>query len=365
MADTQKFGVPLDLTGNELRNAIIQILSSSPAVALGRVYYDSTANGFRGYNGTEFVHLDARLRTGIPLANLATDPLARANHTGTQAASTISDLAATVQAYRLDQFADPTSNIDMDGFTFLNLPDPTSAQQPATRQYVDDAIAGAASGLDPHEEVVAATTGSITLSGAQTIDGVNVVATNRVLVKNQGTASQNGIYVAAAGAWTRATDADGAGELDYASTVAVLGGVTNGGTTWFLSTPGPITIGTTAQTWVLFTSSTAYTAGFGLSLTGRSFAVSPASGGGIEADVTGVYLSADVSRGYTTNLSGSSTTYTVTHNLGTKNVVVQVYENATDDLWVVGVQTATTNTVVVTFASAPASNAYRCSVVKA
>jgi hypothetical protein len=98
--------------------------------------------------------------------------------------------------------------------------------------------------------VRAATTANITLSAPQTIDGVAVVAGDRVLVKNQTTASTNGIYVVAAGAWTRATDADTNGtstsELDYAH-VGVQSGTANGGTTWFL--PQQVTIGTTAQTW--------------------------------------------------------------------------------------------------------------------
>lgn len=99
--------------------------------------------------------------------------------------------------------------------------------------------------------VVAATTANITLSGAQTIDGVNVAAADRVLVKNQTTGAANGIYVAAAGAWTRATDFDGAGEVVAGAYVRVLGGTANAGA-WVLTTPNPITVGTTAQTWLLF-----------------------------------------------------------------------------------------------------------------
>lgn len=98
------------------------------------------------------------------------------------------------------------------------------------------------------EAVVVATTGNITLSGTQTIDGVAVSTNNRVLVKNQTTASQNGIYIVNAGAWTRATDSDTSLEV-ASSLVAVLQGTTNGGTTWDTDFKSTDTLGTTAMTW--------------------------------------------------------------------------------------------------------------------
>jgi hypothetical protein len=95
--------------------------------------------------------------------------------------------------------------------------------------------------------VTVASTANITLSGTQTVDGVSVsVNGTRVLVKNQTTKSQNGIYTKQTGAWTRATDADGTTELDFAQ-VGVASGTANGGTTWF--NPNVITIGTTAYDW--------------------------------------------------------------------------------------------------------------------
>ena len=93
-----------------------------------------------------------------------------------------------------------------------------------------------------------ATTANITLSGTQTIDGIAVVAGDRVLVKNQSTASQNGIYVVAAGAWSRSADADAATEIAGAQ-VAVDLGTTNGGTTWDTDFKSSDTLGTTSMTW--------------------------------------------------------------------------------------------------------------------
>jgi hypothetical protein len=96
--------------------------------------------------------------------------------------------------------------------------------------------------------VTRATTANITLSGTVSVDGANAANASRVLVKNQSTASQNGIYVVnTGGAWTRATDADGGTELDRAI-VYVTSGTANAATTWQQPASG-ITIGTTAQTW--------------------------------------------------------------------------------------------------------------------
>lgn len=101
----------------------------------------------------------------------------------------------------------------------------------------------------------AATTANITLSGAQTIDGVSVVAGDRVLVKNQTDPTQNGVYVAASGAWTRADDAGTDAQMTPGIVVPVGGGVTNDTTLWMLSATAPVTVGTSALTFVNITGS--------------------------------------------------------------------------------------------------------------
>lgn len=102
---------------------------------------------------------------------------------------------------------------------------------------------------DAKESVIAATTANITLSAPQTIDGIAVVAGNRVLVKNQAAGAENGIYVVAAGAWTRATDAV-TGTLSSGATVPVTSGTVNNDTEWMLSTNDPIVVGTTVLSFV-------------------------------------------------------------------------------------------------------------------
>lgn len=118
----------------------------------------------------------------------------------------------------------------------------------ATRAWVMDYVAGELAKLDYKQSARVATTGNITLSGAQTIDGVAVVAGDRVLVKNQTAGAANGIYVVATGAWPRAADADASVEVTSELMVAVEEGTANGDSLWHLTTNGPIILGTTALT---------------------------------------------------------------------------------------------------------------------
>lgn len=143
---------------------------------------------------------------------------------------------------------------------------PTNALHAATKSYVDNLITG----ISWKNEVVTATTANITLSGEQTIDGV-LTSESRVLVKDQSTATENGIYLTAAGAWTRTTDADSGAEIANA-TVYVAGGSTHGGTQW-TCTNTSITLGATNITWGQISGTGTYTNGVGLDLTGNVFSV--------------------------------------------------------------------------------------------
>ena len=116
----------------------------------------------------------------------------------------------------------------------------------ATRAYVIDYVAAELAKRDGKDSVRVATTAQIVLSGAQSIDGVAVVAGNRVLVKNQANGAQNGIYIVAAGAWVRASDADASIEVTPGMLVPVEDGVANGDSVWKLLTNAPITLGITA-----------------------------------------------------------------------------------------------------------------------
>lgn len=138
----------------------------------------------------------------------------------------------------------------------------------ANKQYVD----AIAQGLNPKQAVKCATTANITLSGLQTIDTYTTLAGDRVLVKNQGTSSENGIYIAGAGAWTRSTDMDVWSEVPGAYTV-ILNGSANINTGWVCTASDTGTIGVTAMPWVQFSGTGTYYAGTGLSLAANTFSI--------------------------------------------------------------------------------------------
>ncbi len=119
--------------------------------------------------------------------------------------------------------------------------DPTLSQHLTTKNYVDALFQG----KDMKEACRLATTANITLSGNQSIDGVLTATGDRVLVKNQSSATANGIYTAASGAWVRATDFDTSKVL-AGCIVPVSEGSANADTSWELSTDNPITLGSTA-----------------------------------------------------------------------------------------------------------------------
>ena len=149
----------------------------------------------------------------------------------------------------------------MTGDLILNA-DPTNDLGAATKQYVD----AVATGLDWKQSVRVATTAAITLSGEQTIDGIGVVAGDRVLVKDQGTGVDvaNGIYVVAAGAWARSEDADDDAEVTAGMAVFVEEGTANEDSGFVLVTNDPITVGITALDFARFSSPGDYSAGTGL-----------------------------------------------------------------------------------------------------
>ena len=171
-------------------------------------------------------------------------------------AAVLADLGAT------------TADFSMNGFKLTNLADPTNDQDAATKYYVDTV----AQGLDVKASVLAATTGNITLSGAQTIDGVSIVAGDRVLVKNQTTQADNGIYVAATGAWARSADANTYDELISAYTF-VEEGTVNADSGFVCTVNKGGTLGTTPITWSQFSGAGTFVAGTGLTLTGNTFSI--------------------------------------------------------------------------------------------
>ena len=178
-------------------------------------------------------------------------------------------ISTYVTAFRLDQFATPNTNLALGSNRITGLADPVNPNDAANKAYVD----AARSGLDAKESVRAATLSNITLSGLSTIDGVSLSQGDRVLVKNQTSGADNGIYTAASGSWIRATDADVSSEVTSGLFVFVEEGTTNAGRGYVLTTNNPITLGTTALAFTQFSDSGSITAGTALSFSSTTLNV--------------------------------------------------------------------------------------------
>ena len=181
-------------------------------------------------------------------------------------------------------------------------------------------VTGLSASIDVKDSVRVATIvgGNITLSGVQTIDGISVVAGDRVLVKNQTTTTGNGIYLCAAGAWTRATDFNLWTEIP-GSVVSVEAGTVNAGTQWLCNVVAGGTIGSTAISFVvpknfvdLTTSQT---------VTGQKTFVAPVLGAATATSINGITITAGGSGTLTMdgsiNLSGTAPgSLTMSGNIG-------------------------------------------------
>ena len=212
----------------------------------------------------------------------------------------------------LNDIGVPTSAFSMNSQRLTTLSDPTSAQDAATKAYVDSV----AQGLDVKASVLRATTANITLSGLVTVDGSAVDAGDRILVKNQTAQAENGIYIANASTWTRAPDADTWAEL-ISAFVFVENGATLADTGWVCTVNAGGTLGTTAVTFSQFSGAGTYTAGTGLTLTGGQFSVSNTTVTAASYGSASQTLTATVNaQGQLTALSGSAIAITNTQVSG-------------------------------------------------
>jgi hypothetical protein len=196
----------------------------------------------------------------------------------------------------------------------------TNTTQIATTSFVRTAVDAATQALDVKASVRAISTTNLTLSGEQTVDGVALVAGDRILVAGQSTGAQNGIYVVAAGAWSRATDADTSADVTTGLFTFVSEGTTNASNGYVLTTPEPIVLGTTALTFTQFSGAGQIIAGTGLAKSGNTLSTS----GIPNASLTNSTITI---AGTSTALGGSITLDTIT-GLSTTGLVKRTGSNA-------------------------------------
>ena len=286
----QKFLTNIDLNRNQLVNATLQQVPTDPTTDLfeGRLVYHTGEDVIKVYSGTAWRTLIASTgqtggaedngvvsggtyATALTIAELN----GQVTITPNLATSSIAGLLTAADFTKLgDATADATASklVIRDASGQAKVADPTLAAHIATKGYVDSARQG----LDVKQSVRVASTANVAIStglvAGQTIDGVTLVAGDRVLLKNQTTASQNGIYVAvASGAASRSSDANGTadtGELKSGTFAFVEEGTVNFDSGFVVSTDGTIAVGTDAITWTQFSGAGSFDAGNGLSKTG-------------------------------------------------------------------------------------------------
>lgn len=404
------------LLGNgvaQLKRFIIGLVAGDQSSSsTGEIWYNTVANKLKWYDGTSII-----------------DPIDRASHTGTQLASTISDLAATTQAnlvggdvtgtvsniqygagsivnadvsasaniaysklslnasitssdivdgaivnadispaaaIAFSKLAAPLGSFSMGSQKITNLAIPLADTDATNKSYVDNMVTG----LSWKAPVYLASTANINLASAPaTIDGITIgivgVDGVGILVKDQTTGSQNGIYLyfGSGLAMTRRLDADTTNELSSAA-VFVQSGTVNADKAFVQTIDAPV-VGTTTLTWVQFGGGTIYTASNGILLTGSNFtSVADPTPATITVAAAGISVDTSKIARWKTGLigNGSSTALVITHSLQ-QYVSVQLFDASTNEKIDADIVLTNSTTCTVTFLVAPATNGIRYVVV--
>lgn len=217
------------------------------------------------------------------VAFTANQPMGSFKLTGLAAGTTTGDSVRYEQAILASGVNAWSGNQSLGGNKITGSADPTSAQDLATKAYVD----AVALGLSPKKSARVGTTANITLSGTQTIDTISVVAGDRVLVKNQTSAPQNGIYIVAAGAWSRSTDMNSTTPNDEFNGAWVPVQLGSQAGQIFVQYGTVTTIGTDAVNFEFYNPLASLVGGDMISVTGSTIAVDLAAASGLESSNPG------------------------------------------------------------------------------
>lgn len=244
-----------------------------------------------------------------------------------------------------------------------NLPNPSNAQDAATKAYVDSAIEG----LAWKDSVRVASTANISLaSPGSTIDGITMVSGDRFLAKNQTTASENGIYIwnGAATPATRSPDCSTSAELEQAVTTVEEG---TSAASSYRQTSINFTLDSGSIAWAAFGASVGAASESSAGVLELATQAETDTGTDDARAITPLKLATWSNRKLKTSGTigdGSATAFTITHNFNTRNVIVSVFKNSGNyDEVIADVTRPTVNSVTITFASAPTSSAYAYTIV--
>lgn len=331
-----------------------------------------------------FGNVSAQTTFGASSANGSGTSIARNDHThGTP----VHDNAAH-SAINLSALTVPLADVSWGNYKITSLATPTSDSDAATKAYVDataqglsikEAVHLATAAILPNSPAWTSAGGGTITAGSNTtltVDGEQVLAGQRVLVKNEAGVGglggeYNGIYTLTqegdgSNPWilVRSADANTSAEVKSGMFTFVQTGNTLANTGWVLTTDNPITLNTTVLVFTQFSGAGTYTASNGVALgaVGGANNFSAVASTGISVGVGGIAIDTSVVvQKYAANVGdGTNTSYTITHSLGTRDVIVSVYDNSSPYAEVIcDVQHSTTSTVTLLFSVAPTSNQYR------